>query len=279
MRISGRTVLITGGGSGIGLALAERFYKSGNTVIICGRRKFKLQEAKDKYPNIHTFVCDITNEAERKLLYDSVVNEFPDLDVLVNNAGIQQRVNLLNPETEWSHYHEEISANLEAPIHLTMLFLPHLLKKQEGTIIYISSNLSITPAAWVPIYSATKAALHSFSISLRLQLAETNVEIIEVLPPAVNTDLGGVGLHTFGVPVDELADGVFAGLNNGDIEIGYAGSERSIRASRDEIDDVSKSMWQNFIKNNPNFRGLKDPTSESFEGFTLDPANKLYYLF
>ena len=253
MRTSGKTVLITGGGSGIGLALAERFYNAGNKVIICGRRIDKLQEAKEKMPNLHTLVCDVANEADRKLLLDAMVNEFPELDVLVNNAGIQQRINLQDLNADWGYFHQEIVANLEAPIHLTMLFLPYLLKKQEGTIINVSSNLAVTPAAWVPIYSATKAALHSFSMSLRLQLAETNVNIVEVMPTAINTDLGGVGLHTFGVPVDEFADAVFVGLENGDMEIGYAGSEKTIRATRDEIDEVAKRMWENFIKNNPKF--------------------------
>jgi len=253
MKISGKTVLITGGGSGIGLALAERFYKAGNKVIICGRRKEKLQEAKGKMPELHTLACDVTNEADRRLLFDTMVNEFPELDVLVNNAGIQQRINLQELNIDWSYYHQEIVANLEAPIHLTMLFLPHLLKKQKGTVINVSSNLAVTPAAWVPIYSATKAAMHSFTMSLRLQLAETNVNIIEVLPTAINTDLGGVGLHTFGVPVYEFADAVFVRLENGDMEIGYAGSEKTIRATRDEIDEGAKRMWQNFSKNNPKF--------------------------
>lgn len=253
MKTSGKTVLITGGGSGIGLAIAERFYKAGNKVIICGRREEKLQEAKDRFPKLHTRVCDVANEADRKLLFDSIVNEFPELDVLVNNAGIQQRVNLQSLNPDWSYYHQEIVSNLEAPIHLSLLFLPHLLKKKEGTVINVSSNLGVTPAAWVPIYSATKAAMHSFTMSLRLQLAETNVNIVEVLPSAINTDLGGVGLHTFGVPVDQFADAVFAGLENGDIEIGYAGSEKTIRSSRDEIDEGAKRMWQNFIKNNPKF--------------------------
>jgi len=253
LKTSGKTVLITGGGSGIGLAIAERFYKAGNKVIICGRREEKLQEAKDRFPKLHTRVCDVANEADRKLLFDSIVNEFPELDVLVNNAGIQQRVNLQSLNPDWSYYHQEIVSNLEAPIHLSLLFLPHLLKKKEGTVINVSSNLGVTPAAWVPIYSATKAAMHSFTMSLRLQLAETNVNIVEVLPSAINTDLGGVGLHTFGVPVDQFADAVFAGLENGDIEIGYAGSEKTIRSSRDEIDEGAKRMWQNFIKNNPKF--------------------------
>ncbi|WP_407309496.1 SDR family oxidoreductase [Desulfosporosinus sp. SB140] len=253
MKTSGKTVLITGGGSGIGLALAERFYKAGNKVIICGRRKDRLQEAKERFPNLYTVVCDLTNEADRQSLFNIVVNEFPDMDVLVNNAGIQQRVNLHSLSADWSYYHQEIVANLEAPIHLTMLFLPHLMNKQEGTVINVSSNLGVTPAAWVPIYSATKAAMHSFTMSLRLQLADTNVNIVEVMPTAINTDLGGVGLHTFGVPVDEFADAVFAGFENGYMEIGYAGSEKTIRASRDEIDEGAKRMWQNFIKNNPKF--------------------------
>ncbi|MDQ7096870.1 SDR family NAD(P)-dependent oxidoreductase [Desulfosporosinus sp. PR] len=253
MITSGKTVLITGGGSGIGLALAECFYNAGNKVIICGRRKERLQAAKEKFPNLHTFVCDVTNVAERQLLFEAVTKEFPELDVLVNNAGIQQRINFKRLNSDWNYYHQEIAANLEAPIHLSLLFLPHLLQKQAGSIVNISSNLSITPAAWAPIYSATKAAFHSFTMSLRLQLAETKMSIVEVLPPAVNTDLGGVGLHTFGVPVTEFANGVFAELKKGTLEIGHAGTEKTIRASRDEIDEGVKRMWQNFIKNNPNF--------------------------
>jgi uncharacterized oxidoreductase len=129
MRTSGRTVLITGGTSGIGLALAERFYKAGNKVIICGRREKKLQEAKEKMPDIHTKVCNVANEADRRLLHDTIVSEFSDLDVLVNNAGIQQRVNVQDLNADWSYYHQEIAANLEAPIHLTMLFvMPPLVK-------------------------------------------------------------------------------------------------------------------------------------------------------
>ncbi|MDA8442600.1 MAG: SDR family NAD(P)-dependent oxidoreductase [Peptococcaceae bacterium] len=253
MQTRGRMVLITGGGSGIGLALVERFYQAGNTVIICGRRSERLQAAKAKFPKLVTKVCDVADEPQRLALFAWVVNEFPSLDVLVNNAGMQQRINLKQPNAAWSYYQQEIAANLEAPIHLSLLFLPHLLQQEAGTIINVSSNLGVTPAAWAPIYSATKAAMHSFSMSLRLQMAETKVNIVEVLPPAVNTDLGGVGLHTFGVPVDDFADAVFTGLANGDKEIGYAGTERTIRASRDEIDAGAAGMWQNFIKHNPGF--------------------------
>jgi uncharacterized oxidoreductase len=253
MNITGNTVLITGGASGIGLALAERFLNAGNEVIVCGRRPEKLNEAKQRFPQLHTRVCDVAEEADRKSLLTWVTREFPAFNVLVNNAGIQQRVNLLKPDHDWSCYHQEIAINLEGPIHLTMLFVPHLVRKKNAAIINVSSGLAITPATWAPIYSATKAALHSFTMTLRLQLSKTNVEVVEVLPPAVNTDLGGPGLHTFGVPVDEFADAVFKGFEAGHLEIGYGGTEKRGRASRDEIDQATKHMWEGFLRNNPDF--------------------------
>jgi uncharacterized oxidoreductase len=253
MNTTGNTVLITGGATGIGLALAERFLNAGSEVIVCGRRAEKLQEAKQRLPKLHTRVCDVSKPADRQALFSWVTSEFPELNILVNNAGIQQRVNLLNANQEWDYYQQEMAINLEGPIHLTMLFLPHLAQKEHAAIVNISSGLAITPAAWVPIYSATKAALHSFTITLRLQLAKTNVRVVEVLPPAVNTDLGGVGLHTFGVQVDEFADAVFAGFENGDLEIGYGGTEKRLHASRHEIDQATQLMWANFLKNNPEF--------------------------
>eukprot|EP01027_Heterolobosea_sp_BB2_P020535 GEZU01029299.1.p1 GENE.GEZU01029299.1~~GEZU01029299.1.p1 ORF type:complete len:270 (-),score=81.55 GEZU01029299.1:29-838(-) len=236
MKITGNTVLITGGASGIGLALAERFLKAGNQVIICGRREDKLNEAKQRYPEIHTRACDVSSALDRKALAEWVAKEFPNLNVLVNNAGIQQRVNLLEPKDDWDYYRQEIAINYEAPIHLSMLFAPQLKGKDNATIINVTSGLAFTPAAWVPIYSATKAALHSFTMSLRLQLSRQNINVIELAPPAVNTDLGGVGLHTFGAPLDEFADAVFSKLGTDALEIGYGTSEQALRFSRDEID-------------------------------------------
>lgn len=253
MNTTGNTVLITGGASGIGLALAERFLHAGNEVIVCGRREEKLKEAKQKYPTLHTRVCDVSDASDRESLFTWTTSEFPELNVLVNNAGIQQRINLLNADHDWSYYGQEISVNLDGPIHLSMLFLPHLVQKNHAAIINISSGLGITPATWVPIYSATKAAMHSFTRTLRLQLSKTNVHVVEVLPPAVNTDLGGVGLHTFGAPLDDFADTVFTGLETGDLEIGYGGTEQRLRASRDEIDQATKQMWERFLSNNPDF--------------------------
>lgn len=248
MNMTDNTILITGGASGIGLALAERFLHGGNEVIICGRREEKLQEAKERFPNLHIRVCDVSDKCERQSLAKWVTSEFPDLNVLVNNAGIQQRVNLLDAAADWDYYQQEIAANQEAPIHLSMLLIPQLILKKNATIINITSGLAFTPPAWVPIYGATKAAMHSFTVSLRLQLEKSNINVVEVLPPAVNTDLGGVGMHTFGEPLDEFADAVFKGFEQGKLEIGYQSSESVIRASRDEIDEIVLRNWERLQK-------------------------------
>jgi len=253
MNISGNTILITGGASGIGLAFTERFLKAGNEVIIVGRREEKLKEAQAKYPNLHTKVCDVSKESERLKLFEWVTSEFPTLNVLVNNAGIQQRVNLLKASEDWRYYQNEIAINFEGPVHLTMLFTPFLMKKENATIINVSSGLAFTPGTWVPVYSATKAAIHSFTLSLRLQLAKSNVKVVEIFPPAVNTDLGGVGLHTFGAPLNDFADAVFEGIKNGEEEIGYGGSEKRLRATRDELDEGTKQAWEGFLSRNPDF--------------------------
>lgn len=253
MKLTGNTILITGGASGIGLAFAERFFKKGNKVIVVGRRIEKLEEAKAKIPELIIRGCDVALEQDRVKLFQWVTSEYPDLNMLVNNAGIQQRVNLLHAEHDWNYYRNEISINVDGPIHLSMLFLPHLLKQKDSVIINVTSGLAIMPGVWVPIYSATKAAMHSFTLSLRHQLAETNVKVVEVLPPAVNTDLGGVGLHTFGASLEDFADSIFKGFDKGSLEIGYGGTEERIGAPREEIQNGIKIAWQNFLKNNPGF--------------------------
>lgn len=257
MKLTGNTILITGGASGIGLAFAERFLNEGNKVIVVGRRIEKLQEAKEKYPELIIRGCDVSIEEDRIKLFEWVKNDYPELNVLVNNAGIQQRVNLQQSEKDWGYYQNEIAINVEGPIHLSMLFIPHFMKQNHAAILNVTSGLAIMPGVWVPIYSATKAAMHSFTLTLRYQLETTNIEVIEVLPPAVNTDLGGVGLHTFGAPLEDFADSIFKGLKNGQNEIGYGGTEKRIGAPREEIDQGIKMAWKNFLKNNPEFFNKK----------------------
>jgi uncharacterized oxidoreductase len=246
MKLSGNTILITGGSAGIGLAFAERFLKAGNKVIVCGRRENVLQSAKEKFPNLITRVCNLEIESERAALFDWVTENYPEVNVLVNNAGIQQRFNVLKADTKnnWSYFNKEITTNIEAPFHLSMLFAPYFTAKEEAAIINVTSGLAFTPFVIAPIYSASKAALHSFTMSLRHQLSETPVEVIEVAPPAVNTDLGGSGLHVHGEPLDAFADGIFKGLEEGKEEIGYGTSVSRLRMSRDEIDEYTEKMYQ-----------------------------------
>ena len=234
-------MLVTGGASGIGFALAERFLEAGNTVIICGRRADKLEEARSNGGGLRTRVCDVTDPAQRVALADWAFREFPELDVLVNNAGIQNRLQLMeNPDCR--AIHQEIATNLEAPIHLSTLFAPRLAKRPRAAILNVTSGLAFVPRAAVPIYSATKAAMRSFTLSLRHQLAETSVEVIEIIPPAVDTDLGGVGLHTFGVALKDFADSAFEQLREGKREVTYGFSVQSMNASAEEREAIFEQM-------------------------------------
>jgi len=241
MKLGDHTVLVTGGASGIGLALAERFLASGSDVVITGRREQKLREAKATHPRFRIKVADVADPAQRRDLFAWTVRELPTLDVLVNNAGIQRRVQLADQE-DWERTREEIAINLEAPVHLSRLFVPHLMKQAHPAILNVTSGLSFAPLANVPVYCATKAALHSFTLSLRHQLAKTPIEVVEIVPPAVDTDLGGPGLHTFGVPVGEFADAVMARLAKGDREIAYGMAETASRASRGELEEIFTRM-------------------------------------
>ena len=191
MKTSGNRVLITGGGSGIGLALTEELVRRGNQVIICGRRRNRLQAAQARVPGIHSRVCDISKARSRQALVDWVLSEFKQLNVLVNNAGIQRQVNFLKGSRDLGEADEEVGTNLIAPIHLSAQLLPHLRRKKEAAIVNIYSGLAYTPLAVVPVYCATKAAVHSWSLSLRHQLRDTSVRVFEVAPPMVATELAG----------------------------------------------------------------------------------------
>lgn len=241
MKLTGNTILITGGASGIGLALAKRFLERDNEVIILGRREDKLREVRKQFPKINTRTCDVASPAEREALVRWATATYPNLNVLVNNAGIQRRITLTEYE-DWERTRSEIAINLEAPIHLCELFYPHLSSKASAAIMNVTSGLSFTPLANVPVYCATKAALHSFTLSLRWQLKHSPVEVIEAVPPAVDTDLGGPGLHTFGVNVDEFADAVFEGLEAGQKEIAYGTALTASQASRKELDEIYQGM-------------------------------------
>lgn len=233
MQLSGNTILLTGGSSGIGLALTERLMHAGNQVIVTGRRTSALDAIREKFPSVITETSDAGSAADRRRLVESLTSRFPKLNVLINNAGIQRKVNFLNNEP-WEDTREELAINLEGPIHLSALMLPHLLRQPRAAILNVSSGLAFAPLATVPVYSATKAAIHSYTLSLRHQLSGTSVEVIEIIPPAVHSNLGGK--HDFGVPTSEYADSVMAQLAEGRPEITYQFSAAASQASRTELD-------------------------------------------
>lgn len=189
MKTKGNTVLITGGATGIGQALAEVLLREGNEIIVCGRREQKLLEAKNKFPNVHIRKCNVADIDERKALFWWTTENFPNVNVLINNAGIQRQIDFKKGIEELESGEDEIEINLRATIHLSALFIPHLVKQPEAAIINVSSGLGFIPIAILPVYCATKAAIHSFTWSLRHQLRETNVKVFEFIPPTVDTEL------------------------------------------------------------------------------------------
>jgi uncharacterized oxidoreductase len=235
MDMAGNTVLVTGGGSGIGLALAQRFLASGSDVIICGRDAERLEAAHRANPGLQILRADVAGQAGRERLAAAVVDAYPALNILVNNAGIQRRGRFRADTAPWAERAAEIAINLEAPIHLASLLLPHLAAQPRASIVNVTSGLAFIPMAFAPVYAATKAAMHSFSQALRAELADSPVTVVEIIPPAVKTDLGGAGLHDDGVPVDAFADGVIARLAAGESEIGYGMSEDFRTATRDQL--------------------------------------------
>jgi uncharacterized oxidoreductase len=189
MKIEGNTVLITGGATGIGFALAKAFIENDNEVIICGRRKDKLKEAKYNLPKLYTIECDISKEYSREMLYKEITSNFKDTNILINNAGIHKIIDFKKGMIGlFTSSEDEIDINLKAPIYLTSYFIPNFMKKNESAIINVSSGLAFVPLASMPIYCATKAALHSLSVSLRYQLKDTAIKVFEVIPPIVDTD-------------------------------------------------------------------------------------------
>jgi uncharacterized oxidoreductase len=238
MKLSNNKILITGGATGIGLALTERFIQENNTVIICGRRESALREVAKKLPTVITRVCDVSSEAERIELYNWVWENHPDLNVLVNNAGIQNHMKISDDDF-YQKANNEISTNVIAPIHLTTLLMN---LKSLDTIINVTSGLAFIPASRIPVYCATKAFMRSFTLSLRSNLKSTGIEVIEMIPPALNTDLGGKGLHDWAPPVSGFVEAVFNQMKEGKTELTFGTSEDRARENNEVISDLFHTM-------------------------------------
>lgn len=247
MKTSGNTILITGGATGIGFSLAQEFVKAGNEVIICGRRKNKLEEAKSKLPQIHTKACDLSKEKERKELYEWVRSNFENINILVNNAGIQRRIDFKKGTDELFGGEDEIETNLKAYIHLSAYFIPIFLKRKEAAIINVSSGLCFVPLAIMPVYCATKAAVHSFSMSLRHQLRDTSIKVFEIIPPTVDTELdrgarAQRGQQERGIPPAEVAKASINALGKNEYEVAIGMAQNLRTGSRNNPDQAFQNM-------------------------------------
>lgn len=187
MKLTDNTVLVTGGGSGIGLAFAAKFLELGNRVIICGRNPKKLELAVHHHPGLATLSCDLTDTAQMAALVQTIKDEFSGLNVLVNNAGIQFNYRFDDGEDHLVRIDEEVNANFTSHLRLTDALLPLLLAKPYAAIVNVSSALSRVPKESAPVYCATKAGIHIFSQALRYQLEGTPVKVFEIVPALVET--------------------------------------------------------------------------------------------
>lgn len=204
MRTTGNTILVSGGTSGIGRALAERWHADGNTVVVAGRRKDLLDEIAAEHPGIETLELDVADPASIAAAFETVTSKHPELNVVVTMAGIMKVEDLHDP-AHLATSEQTIDINLLGTIRTITAFTPYLLTKPEAALVTVSSGLAFVPLAITPTYNATKAAIHSYTQSLRIQLADTNLQVIELVPPAVQTELMGTPDPSW-MPLDEYLD-------------------------------------------------------------------------
>jgi uncharacterized oxidoreductase len=201
MNMHDNTMLITGGGAGIGRGLAEAFHRFGNQVIVAGRRENVLREFCAENPGMKYFVVDVADASSIRDLAASVARDFPGLNCLINNAGVQYRgINFAAGSFDDAAMVNEVQTNLIGLIRMCAAFIPQLKGKEAATLVNVSSGLAFVPRAFIPVYSATKAGVHSFTLSLRWQLRDEKIQVVELIPPWVKTDLGGPSLAPAAVP-------------------------------------------------------------------------------
>lgn len=246
MKMNGNTVVITGATSGIGYAFAEEFLKLGNKVIICGRRGDRLEEISRKNPDIITRVVDVNNPVERESFANWCISNYPEVNVLVNNAGIQLLTDMRKP-VDVDRLNTEVQTNFIAPVHLSSLFVKHFSTKHEAAIINISSGLAFVPIALLSVYCATKAAIHSITLSLRIQLKNTPVKVFEIAPPAVDTELGhdrrsDKSQTHGGMPVNQFIAEAMEAIKNDAFQTAIGTSKGSME-NREALLDIINSRF------------------------------------
>ena len=245
MKLTGRTILITGGSAGIGLAFALKFLELGNEVIVTGRRQGVLDAVKAEHPKLHTIRSDVGDPEQIALLAARLKRDFPRLDVLMNNAGIGDSRNLRSTVADLAGLTKEMDVNVGGVIRMTSALIDTVTANQ-GTVINVSSALAFAPAPAMPIYSATKAAVHSYTQSLRFQLEDSGVEVIELMPPAVRTEMTSefdeAGIST--ISTGELVKQTFAALAAGKSEIRPGQANQLAFLRRLAPDFTNRQLWK-----------------------------------
>jgi uncharacterized oxidoreductase len=222
MKLEGNTILVTGGTSGIGLELAKALQKRGNTVIVTGRDPAKIEKAK-QVAGLTVIQSDVSKLADIEALHAQVTKDFPNLNVVINNAGIMRTLNV-HKELTAEEFTSEVDINLKGPMWMVWKFLPHLKSKPSAAIMNVSSGLAFVPLPTSPVYCATKAGLHSFTQSLRIQLKNTQVKVFELAPPATATELlaSSDAEDMKGITVmklDDLVSATLRGMESDELEI------------------------------------------------------------
>jgi uncharacterized oxidoreductase len=189
MKLKDSTILITGGTSGIGLEFVKQLTAQGANIIVTGRNQEALNATKKLFPNVQTFQSDVSNPKDIKHLYQCVTQQFPELNIIINNAGLMRLLDLQDGSLDLENINLEIATNLSGTIQMVHQFLPHLKKQKSSAIVNVSSGIAFMPYSSAPIYSASKAGVHAYTKALRLQLENTNVKVFELIPPGVNTNL------------------------------------------------------------------------------------------
>lgn len=189
MDLKNSTVLITGGTSGIGLEFVKQLSALQATVIVTGRNNQTLSDTKKLFPNIHIFQSDVSNPADIERLYSQVTQQFPELNIIINNAGEMRLIDLQHSNNDLYSITREIDINLSGTIRMVHQFLPHLIKRKAAAIVNVSSAIAFMPYSTAPVYSASKAGVHAYTMALRLQLENSFVKVMELIPPGVNTNL------------------------------------------------------------------------------------------
>jgi uncharacterized oxidoreductase len=248
MNLQDANILITGGSEGIGLGLASRFLTAGSKVLVTGRNSKKLEKATHDFPGLLTFISDISIPEQRESLADYVRKTMPNMNVLINNAGIQRRVSLASDNATWTERQSEINTLLSGPIHLNHLLIPLILSHgKPSLIINVTSGGAYIPQVFAPVYSACKAALHSYTMTLRHALENTMCRVVELAPPAIQTTLAGIEIK-HGAPLNEFCDKVFPELiKDGVTVVGFGPTNNLIpELSGKPLDTVFKASASRF---------------------------------